>query len=135
LQPTADGNLALRRLQGPAEQSMIVQGELAADGSQMAQLILGPNDPLQLVLVGQTKGKSWVYSQGSVSRTQPHGTPFTAAAAAAVATHIGLFHFFVERLLPCPSTCVGCDCACCVPSTTHMAITLWVCVRAGVVHG
>lgn len=54
-------------LQGGMDQTMICQGEIAADGSQMAQLILGPTDPLQFVLVGQTKGKAWMYSQGNVS--------------------------------------------------------------------
>lgn len=58
--------------QGALEQSIICQGELAADGSQSAQLILGPSDPLQLVLVGQSKGKQWVYSQGSVSVASHH---------------------------------------------------------------
>jgi len=55
---------------------MIVQGELAADGSQMAQLIVGPNDPLQLVLVGQSKGSQWMYSQGSA---QYSGKDWTAS--------------------------------------------------------
>lgn len=63
-------------VKGPQQQSMIVQGELGADGNQMAQVIYGPNDPLLAVAVAQTKGKQWVHSQGSL---QYSGTGWTGS--------------------------------------------------------
>jgi len=54
---------------GGVDQKVIATAEIGANGTEMAQLIVGPNDPLLLLLVGQSDGRSWAYTQGSAQFT------------------------------------------------------------------